>query len=229
MIARATRYDHHGGRWEDQEARIYVPDDYKMNEIIVKIEQEQEETLARELDEDQDRGNNGSITIPNWDYIPLNAAVTQERSYELGGQGLSYEKTRRIRRAMESSDITGISPIKMQEFLDCFSAGKPGQGIEPDPTPDHEPIPIDESMTPSEERHILREKINKRCSAIDNKMGWEHGDMNKKVAHVFKQSRKYMSNEELKRVWKYLNQRWEARQQELDYHQVDFVAHQNLL
>ena len=62
VIARATRYDRHGGRWEDQEARIYVPDDYKMNEIIFKIEQE--ETLARELDEDQDRGNNGSITIP---------------------------------------------------------------------------------------------------------------------------------------------------------------------
>ena len=217
VIARATRYNRHGGRWEEQTATIYVPDDPQMQEIIDKIEREQVEVLARELDEDRDHGGNGSDTVfLPWDYIPLNAAVTQERSYELDGQGLDHEETSRIRHAMTSSGIAGISPIKLKEFLGCLGMGKLDQDTNVDSPPSYEPIPSDEPMTPSEKRHILRKKINKRCSAIDNKMGWEHGDMNRKVVRHFGKSRQQMSNKELKKVWGYLNQKWEALQQELD-------------
>lgn len=53
MIARATRFDHPAGPWEQQVAYIYVPDDRLMCSIIGRMQDEQIVAIKARLEEDE--------------------------------------------------------------------------------------------------------------------------------------------------------------------------------
>jgi superfamily II DNA or RNA helicase len=53
MIARATRFDHQAGPWEQQMAFIYVPDDRLMNGIIGRMQHEQFLAVKARLERDE--------------------------------------------------------------------------------------------------------------------------------------------------------------------------------
>ena len=123
MLARATRYDSQGPRYEEQAAYIYVPDDPMLLQIIHDLTQEQAPFVTFRPHSERDvveatgvrRGNRHHHSI-----VPCASSVTRQRASEVNEAVdlLSYAETERIQEMMQRHGLVGLSPVQLKRVFD---------------------------------------------------------------------------------------------------------------
>ncbi|MBO1349536.1 MAG: hypothetical protein EBE86_020115 [Hormoscilla sp. GUM202] len=198
--ARAARVDKEAGQLKT-EGIIFVPDDELAQNCIEKILAEQEPILKereqkpRETgqgndrqDEDPDRPRDNAI-------LPLTSDLTRARALDLSsGERVDYLETEEIQWAMQESDISGISTMKMKQFYDLLNSRKTGEENY------DRGLGGKETLTPREEEKRMRDGIEKYVRSYEWKNNREHGTLNSEIVINFKKSRKSMTLEELRKV-----------------------------
>ena len=205
MVTRAARVDRGNGAldYEYQLGFIYAPDDRLFQECIASIQAEQEpflkerqEKLRSELSSSGGEQKE-SKTFANA-IIPLLSAATGERASGINGETIDYEETQRIRTAMESAGLPGISPIQFKRACEIYNSYQP---ISNTPAEFRD-------LTPSETEDKLRQFIenHNRKYEIHNQL--KYGTLNKEIKTRFGKGREHMTIEELKRVWAWVQENY---------------------
>jgi superfamily II DNA or RNA helicase len=199
MLNRATRVDHKAGDWSSQFARAFVPDDYEMRAIILKIQAEQEDVVC-------ERAERAAVS-PGPSLFPpsspseiavMGSSLARERSSDLStGENTGYEETRQIQAVMERHRIAGVSPLQFKRAVLDLGFGHLANGAAEASA--GQPI-----LTPTEREKNLLNTIQKRCSLLDVRNGWDHGETNRRVIRQFGKPRGEMSVDELMEVWAWL-------------------------
>ncbi|NET27945.1 DEAD/DEAH box helicase [Okeania sp. SIO1I7] len=206
--ARAARVDREAKDLK-KTGLIFMPDDQPARDCMAKIIAQQQSIIREKEQEQYDRNNgkNGekdnSKSSKNSDNynIPLNSNLTRSRASDLSsGETIDYVETAKIQSAMQEAGVAG-STIQMKRFLDAYNQTT-GE------TDSEQIITTKEILTPSEEEKIIRDKIEnyvRRYTAISK---LEHKAINKEIFNFFRKSRKEMTFEELRRVWRWLQDRY---------------------
>ncbi|NEP81148.1 MAG: hypothetical protein F6K39_25110 [Okeania sp. SIO3B3] len=188
---------------------IFMPDDQFAHDCVAKIIAEQEPIIREREQEQYDRNNgnnsekdnNKSSENRDDSTIPLNSNLTRYRASDLSsGETIDYSETAKIKSAMHKAGIPG-STIQLKRFLDAYNQSTGEVDSEQVITPK-------QTLTPSEEEEKIRENIKnhvRRYAAI-NKL--EPKAINTEILNFFRKSRKEMTFEELRRVWRWLQDRY---------------------
>jgi superfamily II DNA or RNA helicase len=206
--ARAARVDREAGDFK-KTGLIYLPDDQLATKCVQDIIAEQGPILReRELNRrDNDNGGTGDNDAKSNDRrynssIALNSSLTRSRASDLSsGETVDYAETAQIQSAMQKVGLGGISTVQMKRFLDAYQ--------EPEAKDSHDSlIRSKESLTPSEERDIIREKLEKyvRYYAARNRI--ESKTINQEIVKQFGKGRAAMTLEELRQVWAWLQSKY---------------------
>jgi superfamily II DNA or RNA helicase len=127
MLARATRYDPQGPRYEEQAAYVYVPDDPLLMQIINDLAQEQAPFIAgriqnaRDMDQRDDINQGQPVVAPrSRSIVPCGSAVTRQRASEVSQEMdlLSYTETERMQAMMTRHGVVGLSPLQLKRVLE---------------------------------------------------------------------------------------------------------------
>jgi superfamily II DNA or RNA helicase len=206
--ARAARVDREAGDFK-KTGLIYLPDDQLATKCVQDIIAEQGPILReRELNRrDNGNGGTGDNDAKSNDRrynssIALNSSLTRSRASDLSsGETVDYAETAQIQSAMQKVGLGGISTVQMKRFLDAYQ--------EPEAKDSHDSlIGSKESLTPSEERDIIREKLEKyvRYYAARNRI--ESKTINQEIVKQFGKGRAAMTLEELRQVWAWLQSKY---------------------
>lgn len=205
MVTRSARVDRGNGAldYDHQLGFIYAPDDRLFQECIARIKAEQEPFLKERQEKLRSESSSSgseqkeSKTFANA-IIPLLSAATRERASGINGETLDYEETQRIRTAMESAGLPGISPIQFKRACEIYNSYQPISDT-PAEFPD---------LIPSETEDKLRQYIenHNRKYEIHNQL--KYGTLNKEIKTRFGKGREHMTIEELKRVWAWVQEKY---------------------
>jgi superfamily II DNA or RNA helicase len=199
MLDRATRYDREAGPWSVQTAYAYVPDDYLMREIIKQIKAEQV-AVVPDLEGRICGPGGGGSAPPKGSINPLASNVTRERCTDLvGDDQLGYDETRQIQEEMDRQRIAGPNPLQIKRLMVALGFAEPPDGAAVASL--SEPL-----LTPSQRETNLLNSIQKYCSTVDRRQGWEHGEANRLVVKRFGKKRPHMTIDELREVWAWLQE-----------------------
>ncbi|MEG4454676.1 DEAD/DEAH box helicase family protein [Microcoleus sp. N9_A1] len=202
--ARAARVDREAGDLK-KTGLIYLPDDQLATKCVQDIIAEQQPILReRELNKrDNDNGGTGDNDAKSNDRrynssIALNSSLTRSRASDLSnGETVDYAETAQIQSAMQKVGLGGISTVQMKRFLDAYQ--------EPEAKDSHDYlIEKKETLTPSEERDIIRDKIENYVRHYTAKNGMEFKTINGEIVKQFRKGRAAMTLEELRQVWAWL-------------------------
>lgn len=205
MVTRAARVDRGNGAldYEYQLGFIYAPDDRLFQECIASIQAEQEpflkerqEKLRSELSSSGSEQKE-SKTFAN-DIIPLLSAATRERASGINGETVDYEETQRLRTAMESVGMVGVSVIQVKQLFEIYHSSQPINGT-PSEFRDLTPSEIEEKLRQSIENHNRKYEIHNQLT---------YGTLNKEIKTRFGKGRQEMTIEELKRVWAWIKEKY---------------------
>lgn len=205
MVTRAARVDRGNGAldYDHQFGYIYAPDDRLFQECIASIKAEQEPFLKERQEKLRSESSSSgseqkeSKTFANA-IIPLLSAATRERASGINGETIDYEETQRIRTAMESAGLPGISPIQFKRACEIYNSYQPISDI---------PAEF-RDLTPSETEDKLRQYIEDRNRRYEFQNNIPSGTLNKKIKAQFGKSRQDMTIEELKRVWAWVQEKY---------------------
>lgn len=205
MVTRAARVDRGNGAldYEHQLGFIYAPDDLLFQKCIASIQAEQEPFLKERQEKLRSESSSSgseqkeSKTFANA-IIPLLSAATRERASGINGETLDYEETQRIRTAMESAGLPGISPIQFKRACEIYNSYQP---ISDTPAEFRD-------LTPSETEDKLRQSIEDRNRRYEFQNNIPSGTLNKEIKARFGKSRQNMTIEELKRVWAWVQEKY---------------------
>ena len=197
MLARATRYDRHAGRWDEQKAVIHVPDDPMMRKVIETIQAEQAAFVTGWEDPRDGGSGDGSEKRPDdgdprGDIIPIDGQLTRSRSSDLqSGEATDWDENKLLTAIIHDQGLP-MTPIQAKKFLAAYMTQDP-------PTHDG-PAP----MTASQKESVLLSQIEKFCKFNDRRLGKEWGYTNGLVKRAFGKGRPGMTYDELCRVWAWL-------------------------
>jgi superfamily II DNA or RNA helicase len=202
--ARAARVDQKAKTLKNT-GLIFLPDDQFARNCVQKIIAEQEPILREREQKTRDAGNvgkadqdgNGNQRSDN-SSIPLNSNLTRSRASDLSsGETVDYAETAKIQFAMQNVGVGGISTIQMKRFIDAYNA---------QPTKDdtHGVVDTKECLTPSEERDVMRDNIEKYVRRYAVKNGIDFKTLNGEIVKKFDKSRTAMTLDELRQVWAWL-------------------------
>lgn len=196
MVTRAARVDRNAAlAYEHQFGFIYAPDDQLFQECIQSIQAEQEPFLREQQEQRPESGNNGNgqnePRPPVNGIVPLASAATRERASGINGETIDYEETQRIMTAMEKAGIGGFSPIQFKQAMALYQSSQPIG----DTTSEFN------TLTPSQVESQLRQCIENHNRSYEGRNKLQHGTINKEIKIRFGKSRDDMTEEELKRVW----------------------------
>lgn len=205
MVTRAARVDRGNGAldYEYQLGFIYAPDDQLFQECIASIQAEQEPFLKERQEKlPSESSSSGSEQKESKTFanaiIPLLSAATRERASGINGETIDYEETQRIRTAMESAGLPGISPIQFKRACEIYNSYQP---ISNTPAEFRD-------LTPSETEDKLRQFIEDRNRRYEFQNNIPSGTLNKEIKARFGKSRPDMTIEELKRVWAWVQEKY---------------------
>jgi superfamily II DNA or RNA helicase len=206
--ARAARVDREAGDLK-KTGLIYLPDDQLATKCVQDIIAEQQPILReRELNKrDNDNGGTGDNDAKSNDRrynssIALNSSLTRSRASDLSsGETVDYDETAKIQYAMKNSGLGGLSTIQMKQFINAFKE------LEEKENHDYL-IEKKETLTPSEERDIIRDKIENYVRYYTAKNGMDFKTINGEIVKEFRKSRKAMALEELRQVWAWLQSKY---------------------
>lgn len=205
VLARGTRFDKEAGPWEEQVCRVFVPDDPLMQEILRKIQDEQQEAVRdlRQKAAGDGGGEAPSPTPPPGRIVPEASRLTRGRLTDLNaGDEVGHEETEGILRAMEAEGVRGlITPLQLRRVLvrAGFVAAAPGSVRDDGASP---------LLTPSEMEKNLRESIERFARANDRQRGWDFGTTNRLMRAHMSKPRGEMTLAELQAAWAWLNRQY---------------------
>lgn len=205
MVTRAARVDRGAEAlaYEHQLGFIYAPDDQLFQDCIASIQAEQEPFLTERQEKLFNGSDNSSSaqkeskTFVN-DIVPLLSAATRERASGINGETLDYEETQRIKTAIESAGLRGISPIQFKRAFEFYHSSQPVSGNSPEFS----------SLTPSEIEEKLRQSIENYNRRYEGQNNLQPGTLNKEIKARFGKPRKDMTIQELKRVWAWVQENY---------------------
>jgi superfamily II DNA or RNA helicase len=218
MIARATRHDPHAGRWEDQKAYLFLPDDYEMRAII-HLMMAQQELMVPSAPEPG--GENPGDPPPEkvepgpgagGEIIPMASGMTKGRMMDLStGERIPPEEYARLTEEMDRQSIFGVSPLQMKRFLNSYLARDPDDDPRPGPPP-RDPADDQPMMTDTQREIKVKADIQAFCNRVDFRTQAAPGDTNRRVMAQFKKSRDLMGLDELLQVWAWLQRNFADRE-----------------
>lgn len=192
MFGRGVRVDRLDGSWDRQMCFAYVPDDPLMRQVIEQIKDEQE-PFVRERREQRERN---PPEAPG-NLIALDGVVSGFRVTELDGEALDQQESERLQRALELVGLSGtVSPVQFARALRVL-----------DQLPET-PASVHRAVTVSDAEEKLRTRIENAARRIDATTGQPFGTTNRDLVRRFGKSRDDMTNDELQKVWAYLNSRY---------------------
>ena len=209
--ARAARVDKEAGQLKT-EGIIFVPDDELAQNCIEKILAEQEPILKEREQKPREtgQGNDRQDEDPDWPrdnaILPLTSDLTRARALDLSsGERVDYLETEEIQWAMQQSEISGISTMKMKQFYDLLNSLKTGEENY------ERGLGGKETLTPSEEERKMRNGIENYVRSYEGKNRIKHGTLNSEIMIEFNKSRTTMTLEELRKVWVWLQNKYPMR------------------
>ncbi len=203
MFARATRVDYDLLKMNpayQQIAIVYVPDDAMVNEVIDKIQAEQEEAIG--VPDDTPPPPPPPPPPPAETITPLESEFTRESGYDLSTDDeIDYIQTQKIK---DIADKLGIpaAPILLKKFLDI--AGIEMSNSETIVMPIQQEQYRSNIITPKEETTALLRQIHKASNKYAYRNGIEYDVMNRQIKQHFGKSRTLMTPDELREVAAYI-------------------------
>lgn len=205
--ARAARVDREAGGLK-KTGLIYLPDDQLAGDCVQKIMAEQEPILReRELNRrDNGNGGNGENDAKNKEQgynsiIALNSSLTRSRASDSSnGETVDYAETAILQSTAQEFGISG-STINLKRFMESYNTRRISTEVYADSS-------NQESLTPSEELSIIRDKIEKYVRYYTAKNSMEFKTINREIVKEFGKSRTAMALEELRRVWAWLQSKY---------------------
>lgn len=195
MIARASRVDPHGGRYEEQIGHVYAPDDPMLLDCFSAMLAEQAALVREELPAAEDTSSAGTgsswSAAPAMTIIPLLSETTRERLLDLGnGETMSHAEFEAIIAHLERHGLGGV--------VDPITWRRAG-GKLPEPAPQTEQSL--RVLTPSERETRLRKALELFCRHYDQRAMMPSGTMAGAIRKEFGKPRKEMTEAELMEAW----------------------------
>lgn len=205
--ARAARVDRKAGNLKDT-GLIFIPDDQLARQCVNKIITEQEAIIKEREEKKRDSGNgrkssnDDKVNEVENSIIPLNSNLTRSRASDLSnGETVDYTETAIIQSTAQQFGING-STINLKRFIEQCNT----RLEEPDYS--HLEFTNQESLTPSEELDIVRDKIENHVRRYAAKNNREFKSINGEIVQHFGKSRTAMAIEELRLVWAWLQKNY---------------------
>ncbi|MCL1470977.1 DEAD/DEAH box helicase family protein [Argonema antarcticum] len=199
--ARAARVDDQPGALKNK-GHIYIPDDELARKCVGKIIAEQEPIIKEKEEKIREersgsKGDNELLgdQLRDNSIIPLYSNLTRSRASDLSnGETIDYAETARIQSARQNAGLCGSSTIQLKRFIEGYLNGQ---------TQDQS-VAVKEPFTPSEERDVMRDNIEKYVRRYAAKNGIDFKTLNGEIVKFFDKSRTAMTLEELRQVWAWL-------------------------
>lgn len=209
MLARAARVDRSADlAYELQFGSVWGPDDVLLRDILGKIRAEQAAFIQERSDAAARDAASRAEDEEAQQVVPIASEAGARRMVDLGtGDSVDAVHTTDIEAIARQLGIRADAVQLMRFHEAMLNRERVHGGLFPKPIG---PVPAASSVLPSQREASLRASIETACRRLDRQRGVEPGTHNRLVVAEFKKSRREMSEDELSRVWRWL-QDTEAR------------------